>query len=779
MKRLVSVTALLLLAVSTFGFDPAAKAAPKAGAKRKKAAPTAVARPKLAAAPKPMVVDGFTMPGQVTGTAVSMATGTGMQPRFWAGVNLGATLPGTWPGELAPTRKDYDRWLAQMGELGATLIRTYTIIRPDFYDALRAYNLAHADDPLFVLQGIWVPEERMTETLDAYDPAVLAEFQGEINDIVSVVHGDFTRPHTPGHASGVYTSDVSPWVLGYSLGVEWDPYIVAGTNEKNATRAVPEGTYIKVSANANPMERWIGMHLDHLAAQEAKRGWSRPLTFTNWVTADPLKHPDEPFPDEDNIVVDSMHFSATSKWPSGFFASYHAYPYYPDFLRIQPSYQNFTNKTGEPDAYAGYLADLRQHHQGQALMITEFGQPTSIGMAHRGPNGRDQGGHSEQQSALNNAAMMKDIYDTGLAGGIMFEWVDEWFKFTWNTIEHEMPKDRRAMWRNPLTNEEHFGIIAMEAGATQKVVIDGRDKEWTNKQSRVILKAAHGVQEVRATHDEESLYLRLKLEQPGAAKKPAAGVPVKNVWDDREIVVGLDLHPEGNQGLPDRPGVSPESDVAVIVGPGNKARLRIAAFTDPLPFEFGIKRKEIEINLADLQPGSGVWREPMQIESRPLYIPTTDQKLPTDVQSYGDLRWGTNDPASPSFDDRALVNGSGGVLELRLPWGMIGMSDPSSKQVLVPKFEGSVVSLTSIPIERVGISVIGADGTLQNTPGYPWDAWNIVKWHERKKAGWPILQRAFYSYLTSAPVPSAPAASTGGTVTAPPSVSTATAPATS
>ena len=777
-----------MLTASTVGFDSTARAASKAVVKAK--IPTKITtkiptqsrpRPKPVAPPKLMVVDGVTMPAQVLGTAVALATSDGMKPKFWAGVNLGATLPGTWPGELAPTRKDYDRWLIQMAELGSTLIRTYTIIRPDFYDALRAYNLAHSDDPMYILQGIWVPEERMTETLDAFDPAVLAEFQGEINDIVSVIHGDFTRPVTPGHASGVYKSDVSPWVLGYSLGVEWDPYIVSGTNEKNATRVVPEGTYIKVSPDASPMERWIGMHMDHLAADEAKRGWSRPLTFTNWVTADPLKHPDEPFPDEDSIVIDSMHFSATTKWPGGFFASYHAYPYYPDFLRIQPSYQSFKNQAGELDSYAGYLADLRQHHQGQALMITEFGQPTSIGMAHRGPNGRDQGGHSEQQSAINNAAMMKDIYDSGLAGGVMFEWVDEWFKFTWNTIEHELPKDRRAMWRNPLTNEEHFGIIAMEAGATQKVVLDGADGEWTNKQSRVILKSARGVQEIRATHDEESLYLRLKLEQPGGAKKPTAGAPVANVWDDREIVVGLDLHAAGNKGLPDRPGISAESDVAIIIGPGNKARLRIAAFTDPLPFEFGIKRKEVEANTADLQPDSGVWREPMQIESRPLYIPTTDVKLPTDLQSYGDLRWGTNDPVSPNFDDRSLVNGSGGVLELRLPWGMIGLSDPSSKQVLEPKSDGKTVSLTSVPVDKVGVSAIGPDGTLQTTAGYTWDAWNIVKWHERKKAGWPILQNSFFSYLNAAPISSVPPTGTLFTptpsITAPPTTAPpATAP---
>jgi hypothetical protein len=82
------------------------------------------------------------------------------------------------------------------------------------------------------------------------------------------------------------------------------------------------------------------------------------------------------------VSVDAMHMRATQKWPGGFFASYHAYPYYPDFLRLQPEYRS------AEDPYAKYLADLRKHHRNQAVMITEFGVPTGIGVAHRGPLGR-------------------------------------------------------------------------------------------------------------------------------------------------------------------------------------------------------------------------------------------------------------------------------------------------------------------------------------------------------------------------------------------------------
>jgi hypothetical protein len=710
--------------------------------------------------PQPITIGSFRLPGQVIGPNVNVATTSGMHPQFWAGVNLGATLPGTSPGELAPTRADYDRWLQQMGELGATSVRIYTILRPTFYDALRAYNLAHTQDPIFVLAGVWVPEDEMLHTQNAYDPDVVAKFRAELADAVAAVHGDLVRPVKIGHARGTFTSDISHWVLAYSIGVEWDPGVVENTNKVNPTSTVDsatgairsrstaasssasrssEGTYIVPTADANPMERWIASMLDHVAILEAKRGWSRPLTYTNWVTADPIRHPEEPFEFEDSIVVDAKHMAATPAWPGGFFASYHAYPYYPDGLRFQTDYLNYRRpSTNTLDAYAGYIHALHLHHGDQPVMITEFGQPSSIGIAHRGPNGRDQGGHSEQQAGINNADIMRIIADEGFAGGMVFEWLDEWFKFTWNSVEHELPKDRRSMWRNPLTNEEHFGILALEAGATQKVVIDGKDKEWTREQSQMILESRGSVAEVRATHDEESLYLRIRFAEGKAGTKVGS-----EPWAKEELAVGLQVFPEGNKGLPGRAGVSPESNVAILVGPGNVAKLRIASWMDTVQFEFGVAKKELPFNAADLVTGSGAWAVPQQIVSRALTVPSTNEKLGIDTIPFGDLRWGTTDPKSPNFDDRALVNGSKNVLELRIPWGMIGLSDPSSKLRLRPKPDGT---MSSEPIERIGINVVGPKGEVAKTSGYAWEAWNRVTWHERKKAGWPYLQKVMNEY---------------------------------
>ena len=57
-------------------------------------------------------------------------------------------------------------------------------------------------------------------------------------------------------------------------------------------------------------------------------------------------------------------------------------------------------------------------------MVTEFGVPSGIGIAHTGPDGRNQGGHTEAEAGRMDAAMLRDIQREGYAGGVLFEWLD-------------------------------------------------------------------------------------------------------------------------------------------------------------------------------------------------------------------------------------------------------------------------------------------------------------------------------------------------------------------
>lgn len=670
-------------------------------------------------------VDGMTLPARVEGRSVDAATKDGFAPFFWAGVNLGSTTPGHQPGEVAATRQDYDRWLPGIGDLDARVIRIYTILRPSFYDALAAYNRAHADRPLFFIQGVWVPgETEFVARGNAYLPSVTNTFKSEIDHAVAVVHGDAELPQEPGHAGGTYRSDVSRWVLAYSLGIEWDPSAVQSTDRLNAGVKPFRGKYFTADANATPMESWLASMLDHAAADEDKRGWSRPLTFTNWLTLDPLHHPYEPLPQEDLVSVDATHIAATSAWPGGFFASYHAYPYYPDFMRLTPSYQTYKRpRDGKVDPYAGYLHALRAHHGKQAVMITEFGVPSSLGIAHYGPIGRDQGNHSEQQALAMDGDMLRDIKEEGYAGGVVFEWIDEWFKFTWNTVDLELPGDRRQLWRNDLTNEEFFGMIAAQPGSKPAVVLDGKDDEWSSNGSQVIAESPGPVREVRAVKDEQNLYLRLRLDQSES-------------WREHPITIGLDLRAGGNRGLPNHPGVFPTADAALVVGP-ERAQLFQAAWWEPTRVIDGpLGAGYIKLDPAELKPGSGAWVHPLQIVNKPYVVPATGERRPVELHALDSLPIGTADPSSPDFDNRTLVAAQGNVVEVRLPWGLLGYADPSSLALLDAHPKGPA---TTSKGGRVGIAVLSAGSPLLTTSGYAWEPWQSVEWNERKKAGFAGL----------------------------------------
>jgi hypothetical protein len=678
----------------------------------------------LEAAFAPRQVADLTLPARVRGDSIEAAAPDGFVPIFWAGVNLGSTIPGRQPGEVAATRADYDRWLGGIGELGARVVRIYTILRPSFYDALGAYNSAHADRPLFFVQGVWLPgEEEFVAGGNAYAPAVTNGFEAEIDDAVAVVHGDADLPARRGHASGAYGTDVSRWLLAYSIGIEWDPNAVSSTDRVNGRVEPFRGRYFTAEPKASPMESWLASMLDHTATEEAARGWSRPLTFTNWLTLDPLAHPYEPLPQEDLVSVDATHIAATEAWPGGFFASYHAYPYYPDFMRLTPGYQGYTRpRDDQVDPYSGYLHALRAYHDDQAVMITEFGIPSSLGVAHFGPLGRDQGNHSEQEALRMDGDMLRDIKEERYAGGIVFEWVDEWFKFTWNTVDLELPGDRRQLWRNDLTNEEFFGVIAAGPRTEPAVVLDGEDDEWDSNGSQVIAESRGPVREVRAVKDEQSLYLRLRLD-------------LAESWRERPITIGLDVRPGANGGLPNHPGVFPPADAALVVGLAH-AQLFQAAWWEPTRIRYGLGYGYIEVEPAQMKPGSGAWVYPLQIVNRPYTVPATGESRPAEVHELDKLPIGTGDPSSPDFDQRTLVAADGQVVEVRLPWALLGYADPSSSTLFEEHPQGPT---TTLEAGRVGIAVLSEGASLLTTNGYAWEPWQRVSWNERRKAGFDEL----------------------------------------
>ena len=610
---------------------------------------------------------------------------------FLAGVNLGATTPGHQPGELAITAAQYRRWFVEMGEVGFRSVRIYTIHPPAFYTELARYNRLHPSAPLYLIQGVYLPDETYTEKpRGLYDPAVDGAFEREIVDAVKAVHGELRRAPARGRAEGRWTADIGPYVAGWIIGVEWDPYGINTTDRANRGAPAARGTYFRSTPDATPTERWIAKHLESLARLEHLRGFAMPLAFTNWPTTDPLEHPTEPLEQEDLVGVDASNVQPTKAWPGGTFASYHAYPYYPDFQRHEPALKNY-RLDGRRDPYAGYLAALRKHHGPTPVMVTEFGVPSSIGYAHEGPLDRDQGGHTEEEAMAIDAELLRLIERQGLSGAFVFAWIDEWFKFTWNTLPRHAPMaERRQLWHDPWTNEQWFGIKANDAGLPEPL-------------GRVVQESRDEVREIRLATDPSWLHLRIHLDNP----------PAGTMRLEFDIV-------------PEQAGRS-DYAIALDIGAGI-GQAYVRPELDPLSLDFSPLPERV-------MQREGDWNRMLLSTNRELTVPTTGRRLPYETMNAGALRHGTWDPVAEDYDSLATWRVDGQDVIVRVPWLQIGIVDPSSRQALVPVRKDGVPTPTTVDVPAIELRVIPERGAAA-TATLSWDSWNVVAPVERLKRGY-------------------------------------------
>lgn len=411
------------------------------------------------------------MPYAITGDFIGKKDASGYLPLILKGINLGSSPPGYFPGEIAYAipGNTYEKWIKMMTAAGFNSVRVYTLHPPVFYEKLAEYNSENPDNPLYLFQGIWLEEIENGSDPDEYNLFLKEEqFSQSIDEVIDCIHGNRDIPFRPGRAYGDYNTDISPWVAGYIIGREVAPQEIDSTNATNSAVTSFSGQRFSV-ADAEPSEVFFTRMLDKTASYEMDNYLTgRPVSISSWPTLDPLSHPTEIFTDEDVASVDITRISEQGS-ENLLFASYHAYPYYPDFVSQDPGYRTYSDAEG-PNSYFGYLTDLRNHYGNIPLIIAEFGVPSSRGDAHTSFSGMNHGGHSEEEQGVNNVRLLRNILNAGGGGGFMFAWMDEWFKRTWiveylEAVGFESGTSfitTRQLWHNIVSPEQNFGLISFE-----------------------------------------------------------------------------------------------------------------------------------------------------------------------------------------------------------------------------------------------------------------------------------------------------------------------------
>ncbi|MCL2320306.1 MAG: hypothetical protein FWC45_09490, partial [Treponema sp.] len=443
---------------------------------------------------------------RTSGTSFQIYKDGTWQNFLFKGVNLGASKPGFFPGEMGITKDDYERWFRQIADMNANSIRVYTILKPAFYEALFEYNTT-GGKPLYLFHGVWNNEDALARWKNAYQSEITDDFKSQIADLIDLLHGNKTIPPRPGHASGAYTRDLSPWVAGYILGIEQDAQLVMSTNAKNPGITGFSGDFL-YTKDASPYECWLAQIGDYAIGYEySKYKTQKPVSWTNWITTDPLSHPSDPDRDtEDAVSVDIEHILTKDSFQAGLFASYHVYPYYPEFMIFDPVLTRYIDAKGKVNPYEAYLRDLHAHYT-RPLLVAEFGIPSSRGCTHVNElTGYNQGFVSEDNAGEYIADMFDSIAASGCAGGLIFSWQDEWSKRAWNTMDYDLP-DRRAYWSNAQASEQSYGILSFDPGAEKSAsYVDGDISEWAGVKQ---ISARNGLA-LSAQSDEKYVYFMIR-----------------------------------------------------------------------------------------------------------------------------------------------------------------------------------------------------------------------------------------------------------------------------
>lgn len=654
------------------------------------------------------------------------------------GVNLGSGEPGHWSTEYVTSKETYLIWFKQMKEMGANTVRIYTVLSEDFYEAFYEYNKDNPD-PLYLIQGVWVNDYVLNSHHDIFSEEFYGTFYEYAKTAVDVIHGTkkIFKNQYESVGYGTYKKDVSEWVIGYIWGVEWEDLTVAYANEKyrdDEEYNSYSGKYLYTSEDATPFETMLTMVGDHVIDYESKRyKQQRAFAFANWPTTDPFEYPE-------NVAkffkkcatVNVENIKCTEKIVSGQFASYHVYPYYPDYLSYITDEDwgmlgvgekaDYSVGEGKTNTYKAYLQMLNNHHE-IPVVISEFGVSTGRGMAQEDYNtGRNQGNMSEKEQGEALVSCYNDIIESGCVGSCVFSWQDEWFKRTWNTM-YAVNLEKTPYWSDYQTNEQYFGLLSFDPGNEKSVCyVDGDISEWTEKDIVITNKDGSSVS---MKYDEKFVYIMVKKD----------GFDINN----DKLYIPIDTTQKSGSNYCENYDIRFDRAVdflIVIDGKDNSRMLvqeRYESIRSTYSEEFYGFNTYIQGNIPE--KNSPIFKK--------IYMILQIDPAHTDMSSFyetGLLTYGNANPDSVDFNSLADFNAGEGYIEIKLPWQILNFFDPSMMKIHDDYYEKYGVE--GMIIDEMFIGVCDeVDSERVELGSVKLEAWGEdVTYHERLKQSYYILQ---------------------------------------
>lgn len=351
-------------------------------------------------------------------------------------------------------------------------------------------------------------------------------------------------------------------------------------------------------------------------------------------------------------------------------------------------------------------------HNDCPVLIAEFGIPASRGVTHVNPlTGFNQGAVTAEQQGEMLISMFEDIKKADCAGGLIFVWEDEWFKRTWNTVDYTN-SDYRAYWNDVQTSEQHFGLMEYISAECNPIpVLDGKLDDW-NKHDILLQKG-----DVRVYAKCDSTYLYLAVENPSADFTKVGN----NLY--------FDINPQEGCGNYGEHKLPVKADFILHMEGKNNTRMLADTASDPY-----IRATEEWMDLDLKQDQNDSFHRIYLITDRSLTYPQTGKKAPVQKEETGHLRYGKVDVENEVGDVLTDFYYKDSVFEARIPWGLLGFSAPSVKEI------NNIKDNTTLTVEGIKIGYLSGNEDLGDKM-FSWDNWDQASYKPHLRKSYYMLQK--------------------------------------
>ncbi len=631
------------------------------------------------------------------------------EPFNLIGINLISALPGSFPNDEDLEESQYLEWLTLIQQLGITVLRLPDLMPLTFYQALLTYNEAQ-EIPLYILQGIAFDEVALADGMDIQNlyQAYLKKIKGIVDCLYGGVYPE--SDELPLLNLGV---DVSPYLLGYSLGIEWASQDLIFSEIMGEVNPY-EGTYFYTTDEASSVESFLAEVMDELIRYECDYyGIQHLITMVGSNIEETLNYLMEPKEEamrgERTMkrIVDLNQIKTTDALESGYFASYHLYPLFGEFMK---------------DSISSMLAVLENTHE-IPVVISEYGFPSTKVIYKE--TTEELVGISEQEQADAFVTVYKMLKQSNVMGSFLSDWQDRWDRTAWTTVESVI-LDRSPYWKNELTYLQSRGLYTFDCSTSYP---DDRIDDWDDKNVLI---------------ENEQLQLSVKSDE--------AGLFFLIQWnetppEDVSYWIDLDVTPNSGSISYEKEGLSFDRPVDFIVNIDTNNQSRVLVQRYYHIYEFLKNREKLQIRPDKIEVSSDMDEFiPILIEVKSrTYDENQNHFIESVVQEAGRLLEGNANPSSPDFNSLANYYRGDDYVEIKIPWGLLNFSDPSTCQIHDDYYQNFSIIPFQISSIGVGLTIKSHNAELINLPSknYRLTSWTSPTYEPRLKLAYDLLQQEF------------------------------------